>query len=243
MKTFFSLPFLLIYLLLIVLICWRRGYKRTGQGVIWGVIIGLYLFCTPLMSKVLLKIVGDYAPLTHAERVKEEGYQAIVVFGGGFYQGQEMHNDWQAGGYSLSRVRYAAHLAKASHLPILLSGFEAPAMAYTLSKDLATPVKWQELHSTTTDENARFSAEVLAQQGITRVVLVSDAWHMGRAKLAFERYGVLVLPAPTDFPMGFFEQKPALLQPKAALFLMNVFGLSECFGQVKYRVMYARQGH
>lgn len=238
MKTFLSLPFLLIYGQLLVLFCWRKGYFKMAQVMLIGMMLSLYLLCTPLMTQFLLAILGKYPPVINATQLKEQGYQAIVVLGGGFYQGEEMHNTWQAGGYSLSRLRYAAHLARESQLPILITGFEASAMASTLIQDFGIDAKWQEKMSQDTDENARFSRDMLKKEGINNIVLVTDAWHMGRGKLAFDHYGFSALAAPTDFPMGFYQNQPNLLQPKAGLFLMNIFGVSECLGHIKYRVKY-----
>lgn len=238
MKILFSFPFLLIYLLIIIFICWWRGYKRMGLTVIAGMALGLYLLCTPWMTRVLLQILGEYPPLTQPERLRDQGYQAIIVLGGGFYRGQEMNNQPQAGGYSLTRLRYAAHLARTTQLPVVLSGFEAQAMASTLIQDFGIEATWLEANSRDTDENARFSSVLLQKHHITKAVLVTDVWHMGRAMLAFDHYKVQALPAPTDFPMGFFTQPPALLMPRATLFPMNLFGLSECLGQIKYRLQY-----
>ncbi len=238
MKTFFSLPFLLIYGQLFALFCWRKGYIKMAQSLLIAMMLGLYLLCTPLMTTLLLTLLGKFPPVTNGTVLKEQGYQAIVVLGGGFYQGEEMHNAWQAGGNSLSRIRYAAHLARESQLPVLVTGFEAPAMASTLIQDFGIDAQWQEVKSQDTDENARFSRELLKKQGIEKVVLVTDVWHMGRGKLAFEHYGFKALAAPTDFPMGFYKNKPSLLMPKAALFMMNMYGVSECLGHIKYRVSY-----
>ena len=138
----------------------------------------------------------------------------------------------------MTRLRYAAHLARESQLPILISGVEAPAMANTLIQDFGIDAKWLEAKSQDTDENAHFSHDVLAKNGIRKFVLVTDVWHMGRSMLAFAHYGLHPLAAPTDFPMGFFLSRPYLLEPKAGLLQVNMFGLSECLGQIQYRLMY-----
>lgn len=238
MKILFSFPFLLIYLLIVVSVCWWYGYKRTGLTLIAGIIVSLYLVCTPLMTRTLLQLLGEYPPLLQADRLTDQGYQAIVVLSGGFYQGLEMNSQPQAGGYSLTRLRYAAHLARTSQLPILISGVEAPAMASTLIQDFGLEARWQESLSEDTDQNARFTAEMLGKLGLKKIVLVTDVWHMGRSQMAFAHYGVHALAAPTDFPSGFFKEQPGLFAPRAILFPMNLFGLSECLGQIKYRVQY-----
>ncbi len=44
--------------------------------------------------------------------------------------------------------------------------------------------------------------ELLARDGITRIALVTDSWHMPRALLEFRRAGFTALPAPTGFPVA-----------------------------------------
>ncbi len=93
------------------------------------------------------------------------------------------------------RIRYAARLAKASGLPVLTSGglhygtppSEARIMAQSLLDDYGVPVRWEEGRSRTTWENARFSAEMLREAGIRRVILVTSAIHMPRSIWSFEK--------------------------------------------------------
>ncbi|WP_164558180.1 YdcF family protein, partial [Pseudomonas viridiflava] len=90
----------------------------------------------------------------------------------------------------LERLRLAARLSKASGLPVLTTGglhydeppSEAAIMAQSLQDDFGVAVRWQEGLSRTTWENARLTAGILQPQGIKRVVLVTQAWHMPRAR-------------------------------------------------------------
>jgi uncharacterized SAM-binding protein YcdF (DUF218 family) len=43
------------------------------------------------------------------------------------------------------------------------------------------------------------SASLLQPAGIQRIYLVTHAWHMRRARLAFEHAGFKVIPAPTGY--------------------------------------------
>ena len=60
-------------------------------------------------------------------------------------------------------------------------------------------VRWQEDRSADTRENATFSASMLKQGGVQRILLVTSAWHMPRAVAAFEGTGLTVVAAPTGF--------------------------------------------
>ncbi|HEX5286295.1 MAG TPA: ElyC/SanA/YdcF family protein [Polaromonas sp.] len=42
-------------------------------------------------------------------------------------------------------------------------------------------------------------APLLQRDGVQRIALVTDAWHMPHAVAAFERAGLTVTPAPTGF--------------------------------------------
>ncbi len=54
---------------------------------------------------------------------------------------------------------------------------------------------WTEDHSHTTHENAVYSAELLRRNGITQIVLITDAQSMLRAELCFRKEHLTVIPA------------------------------------------------
>jgi uncharacterized SAM-binding protein YcdF (DUF218 family) len=58
---------------------------------------------------------------------------------------------------------------------------------------------WQEDNSSSTYENALFSARILRQKGIHRIALVTEAYHMFRARKCFEKQGLAVVPAACCF--------------------------------------------
>jgi len=57
----------------------------------------------------------------------------------------------------------------------------------------------QQPNSQNTYEDAVLSAEMLAEQGIEEIILVTSAMHMPRSKALFEKQGLSVIPAPVDF--------------------------------------------
>jgi uncharacterized SAM-binding protein YcdF (DUF218 family) len=58
------------------------------------------------------------------------------------------------------------------------------------------PLRWAESESRDTQENAQNSFRILSAEGITRIGLVTDSWHMARSLRQFERAGFTVTPIP-----------------------------------------------
>jgi uncharacterized SAM-binding protein YcdF (DUF218 family) len=56
-----------------------------------------------------------------------------------------------------------------------------------------------EERSRTTWENGVEARRILAERGVTRVLLVTSAMHMPRSVGVFRAQGIEVVPAPTDF--------------------------------------------
>ena len=56
--------------------------------------------------------------------------------------------------------------------------------------------------SQTTEENAQFTAAILAPQGVQRILLVTDSPHMLRSVLLFYSFGFIVIPHSSPLPSG-----------------------------------------
>ena len=144
--------------------------------------------------------VADYL----AQPLRIEGQlrsaEAIVVLGGGAYR------DGVPSMGSLARAVYGLTLLRAGYAPRLLlaggrarpdAGLEALAMKKLLEGiGASAKVLETEERSTRTYSNAAESARILRPQGATHILLVTHPTHMLRAKLAFERAGFTVYPAP-----------------------------------------------
>ena len=74
-------------------------------------------------------------------------------------------------------------------------------MAQRVAQDaFGWPLRWAESQSRDTQENAQQSFRILSAQGITRIGLVTDSWHMARSVRQFERAGFVVTPIPMGHP-------------------------------------------
>jgi uncharacterized SAM-binding protein YcdF (DUF218 family) len=58
---------------------------------------------------------------------------------------------------------------------------------------------WSKEHSHSTHEKALYSAQILRNKGISRIVLVTDVHHMYRAHRSFRKQGLEVIPAACGY--------------------------------------------
>ena len=136
----------------------------------------------------------------------------------------------------------AARLHRQTGLPVLASGGdgEAAAIKNHLEKSLQTPVRWTEGNSINTEQNARFSAAILAKAQVRKIILVTHAMHMRRAQAMFVDQGFEVVPAPTDFS-GWPEFRWRDMLPSSEGRKVAKSALHEVFGLAFYKLRFAVQ--
>jgi uncharacterized SAM-binding protein YcdF (DUF218 family) len=101
-----------------------------------------------------------------------------------------------------------------------------------------------EPNSFNTRQNAVYVQQILKQQKINRILLVTSAFHMTRSAAIFRRLGITVVPAPTDFAVtdrdldGHDGGQGLLLSllPDARSQEMTTKALKEFMGLVVYRL-------
>jgi uncharacterized SAM-binding protein YcdF (DUF218 family) len=208
------LPPACFFVLFLIGLLLKKRWPRSGRAFLWAVLAVVYLSTTPYLAGELMAPLQPYGPVDPLNFDPEVG--AIVVLGAGVYFGApeywlpqtQSYSVDTAGGLTLQRLQYAAFLAKLTDKPILVSGGAtgpspgstvADAMRLTLLRDFAVRVRWVENQSESTFANGRFSAALLRAEGIGKIYLVTHAWHMPRAMIAFENTGLEVVPAPTRF--------------------------------------------
>lgn len=191
-------PFNILILWVSSLILRHFQYKKLSHfTALLGILI-LYLTSIPYTAQTL----SD--SLTKEDHLSLQDYQqaqAIVVLGGGLRDSKELYANLAVPQIPFERMRYAAYLQKQTGLPILISGAspngnsEAKVMQQEFADFFAVPVKWLENQAKTTKENAFYTKQILEKEQIHRIILVTNQWHMQRAKMLFEQQGFDVLPA------------------------------------------------
>ena len=199
--------------------------QRLGRALVALSLVALYALSTPFVADGLL---GTLEPAPGDPLADKDG-QAIVALGGGtYFSAPEYGQDTVSSG-TLVRLRYAAHLHRVLGKPVLVTGgapqgnplSEAGLMKQVLEAEFRVPVQWMEQGSNNTLENARLSYDLLAAAGVRRIYLVTHAWHMPRARFAFERAGFAVIPAPTGYSTRYELTALDFLPSAEALFRSN----------------------
>ncbi|MFN3595072.1 MAG: YdcF family protein [Thiobacillaceae bacterium] len=215
----------------------QRRRERLGRWLIVVSGLMLWLLATPYLAGRLLD--GLKPPL---QTIRADAAEAIVILSGGAYRANLEYGGDTVGRLTLERLRYGAHLARRTGLPVLVTGGapaggtpEARLMQAVLETEFGIPVRWVEERSHNTRENARYSAEILRAAGVRRILLVSHAWHLKRATPEFERAGLAVVPAGTGYAR---EEPPGLMEfiPSARALLDSHYALHEGIGLIWYRI-------
>ncbi len=192
-------------LLILALILNKR--RRLRNGLIIAAIAIIWIFSNRWVDLALTRsLEWQYLPAPGAPKA-----EAIVVLGGGTYPAQYPRPTTEMSGAG-DRVFYAAHLYRDGRAPlVMLSGGTIEWMGDTASTpaaEMADIITFMgvppsalvlEDKSQNTHEDATFSAQMLKEKGIHRILLVTSAIHMPRAMAVFQKLGLEVIPAPTDF--------------------------------------------
>ncbi len=230
----------------------RGRFSRRQRAALWGALLLLWLGgnrwaalglarslewrflpgAEPPAAPVIVLLGGDTTPASPPQPIVQPGQRAfyaaelyrqgkaprILVSGGAI--------PWQAGGSGTT---------PAGQMGAVLRLLGVPPEAITLEEQ-----------SRNTAENARYSAEILSEWGVERVLLVTSALHMPRAKALFEAQGLEVIPAPTGFSVTQASWNAAFrggwrnvllgLVPDAGSLGLTTSALKEYLGLALYRL-------
>lgn len=230
--------------------------KTCARRFFFGAALWMWAWATPLMSLIVGSslecefLVGRKMP--RIESLPQA--DAILLLGGGMGGDTNICEYAEMWG-SADRVWQAARLYKAGKAPkIYASGGHVEMTTWGLLQDLGVSreaiVFVEEPRNT--EEEAKHYEEVIAHhrqpQPATstsakpKVLLVTSAWHMKRAKLMFEKYapGVEAISAPADweatYKCAWMDWWSALL-PRSENLMWNEVWFHEWLGIIGYKLL------
>ncbi len=193
-------------LLLLPAFFWRKR-KMLLCTLLGFAVFQILILSLPVTASWLLGKLEQQNP-PQADLWKQQALpQAIVVLGAGRNRNVPEYGGESTSLAGIERLRYAALLHRQTGLPILVTGgrplkdarSEAELMRDVLQNEYNVPVRWLETESHTTWQNAEFSDQMLAKDGIKSAWLVTQAWHMPRSLYAFKDRQLEYLPASTSY--------------------------------------------
>ena len=237
-----------IVLAVLCLVCTWRRFRKPG---LWIALALAWLWATPLTTRMLgLPLEREWLVDGRVPAVESfPQADAIHLLGGGM-GGATNVSDYAEMWTSADRVWQAARLWKAGKAPrIFVSG---PGTRWTtrgLLADFGVPTNaltHVDAARNTEEESKHVRALLLegrdASAPSPKVLLVTSAWHMRRAKLMFEKYakGLEVVPAPADFEVtvgfsGGFSWRELL--PCGPALMQNEYLFHEWLGYLGYKYL------
>lgn len=188
---FFLNPVTVPIVIGIVALVWRKRILGwLALGIVW---FESTLTCVCLLG---IPLERPYVLAQGIERLPEA--DAVVLLGGGIGKSEEM--DYPDMYEAADRVWHAARLIKAGKAPkLVVSGSNDLSAAVPLLLDFGVPREAivVDNESRNTYENSRFTEKLLGEK--KKVLLVTSAWHMPRARGNFAKTSLEVVPAPSDF--------------------------------------------
>jgi len=220
-------------LLALGLVClyWRRYRSAAALGVLatsW-----MILCATPAFAELLRHgLVNSYATHPPAEYPPAD---AIVVLGGGdppsFGHGP--------GSEQTNRTGFALDLYRSGKAPVILmsggTGEAAEMVDHLQRQGVPAAALRAEPDSTTTYQNAVYSARILEHEHRHRILLVTSIIPMRRAVISFEQQGLEVIPAPI-FDANGAPVPGARWRPQITALSQSERYLHEYVGMLVYKV-------
>jgi len=213
---------------------------RLGRALAWAGVGALLVLSLPAVSHALLRSLEP--PVLDLRRPADA--QAIVILGGGVRRDAAEYGGAPLARLTLERVRYGAFVARATGLPILVTGgsvhggtAEATLMKRALEQEFSVEVRWSEDRSRDTRSNAAESASILVPVGIRRILLVAHGFDMPRASAEFASAGFRVTPAPTVIAGSRFAfDHPVELLPSMSALQGSYYALYELLAEAVRRL-------
>lgn len=236
-------------------LCSKFNAQRAWVRRLPAFIVALsFAFMWFMGSGIATRLIGAPLEVAEVDLLTLPKADAIVLLGGGM--GLHQKSGQPEMFTSADRVWAAARLYRAGKAPILfVTGTNNLASSSALLSDLGVPTNALRFvaGARNTEEEAkgifrmfgsprgRMEGRPEHETAKPRILLVTSAWHMKRAKAMFEKYapGLEVVAAPTDFEMSYATAEDiglASFIPGPEAMFHNMYALKEWVARFGYAV-------
>lgn len=210
--TPFILPpgiFFLILIFLGIRFISRKSYKAGFANIIIACLMW-FVSTFPVSNTLFIGLESQF----HIP--KDPRGDVIILLGGGIHDTTpDMTGIGTPSSDMTTRIITAVRLQKRLGIPFIVSGgtvFDTKQSEAAVAKrflvDLGVPFQKiiLEERSRDTFENAKYSREICEKAGFKNPILITNAFHMKRSVMSFEKAGIKVLPFPAGFRSDFDEE-------------------------------------
>ena len=243
------------------LICARLKRQRVAKWLGWLTVAWLWLWMTPIMTWIVgVPLEREFLVDGRVPMVESFPEADVIVLLGGSMGIETNTSSYAEMATSADRVWQAARLYRSEKatkiiatgnyaidttLPLLLDfGVAKDDVSFLDARNTEEEAKGiRELisrveHVDRVDGSRKERKERKDMAGV-KILLVTSAWHMKRARLMFEKYApeIEVVCAPADFENTFTAEKTPLfkvLLPDPNVFMLNSVAFHEWVGIVGY---------
>lgn len=200
----FGVLFIICNVLAIVIISWLKKYKQPSRSFVTTrkvIIFGYILFLISFFIVEGLILREAYSK----EKYNKEEIDFLIILGAGL-RGEEPSKTLQG------RLDVALEfLLENREIPVIVSGGQGPGEAITEAEAMGTflvkngvevdRLNYESL-STNTNENLKFSSDMMAQLGVEKpkIIIITSDYHLFRAKHLAEEYGLTSYGLGGDSP-------------------------------------------
>ena len=239
-------PFILppgIVILAIVLVSTAMVYRKRWKLGLLNLIVGLMLWAlstVPMASLLMQGLESNYSI------PQNPSGDVIILLGGGLIEGvPDLTGTSAPSPTMMGRIVAAVRLYRRLEIPIIVTGGRADgdaeaSIAKRFLVELGVPdnLITVEDRARDTAQNARLTAAICRQQGFSKPILLTAAYHLKRARMAFDAAGMHV----TLFPAYFLGSRNIPftwrhLLPGAGALYTSTNALHEYIGILYYRML------
>lgn len=232
------LSFLAVLSLLACVAAWRH-WRWLAGGAATLALLSFVLVACGVLPRLLLQRLQ--APFAVHPALNWAPHNAIVLLTGDSIYIPHGKVEPSRGAYA--RITEAAVLYRACRqaqvgCKLLVSGGDPSRMETTLAASYGRVLRQLgvpeddlilESRSNNTWQNAQFSRPLLAKLDAPKIWLVSSAWHLRRAVLYFDHFGITATPVRADYLRGQIS-----VRPSASNIVLADLALHEYLGIARY---------
>lgn len=235
-----------IFILAILLVSLAMMVRRRFKLGVINLTVGLALWTlsiTPVANLLMRGLESDFSI------PKNPSGDVIILLGGGLIDRvPDLSGTAAPSPLMMGRIVTAVRLYQRLRLPIIVTGGrvydDADAAVATIAKrflmDLGVPDRQITVEDRARDtaQNARLTIAICRQLGFAKPILLTSAYHLKRARMAFDAAGMVVTPFPAYF-LGSRNTPYSWrhLLPRAGVLCASTNALHEYIGILYSRMM------